>query len=205
MATEQVERSSARDRLLAAANELFYAEGVHTVGIDRVIEHAGVAKASLYSTFGSKDGLIRAYLAGRHQDRRERVLAEIARHESPRERVLAVFDVLEQSCADPRYRGCAFVNASAEAPAGGVIDEAAARFRDWLRSLFTELGQAAGALEPELLAQQLMLAYDGAGIAVRLDRDRSAAAAARTVAATLVAAATGRPAGTSNRRKNPSR
>src|SRR4051812_17426026 len=50
---------SARDRLLAAANELFYEEGVHTVGIDRVIERAGVAKASLYSTFGSKDGLVR--------------------------------------------------------------------------------------------------------------------------------------------------
>ena len=52
----------ARDRLLAAANDLFYREGVHTVGIDRVIEQAGVAKASLYNTFGSKDELIRAYL-----------------------------------------------------------------------------------------------------------------------------------------------
>src|SRR6202521_5450518 len=56
----------ARERLLAAANELFYAEGVHTVGIDRVIEHAGVAKATLYSAFGSKDELIKAYLEGRH-------------------------------------------------------------------------------------------------------------------------------------------
>src|SRR5262245_65625833 len=59
-------RPSARDRLLDAANELFYAEGVHTVGIDRVIEHAGVAKATLYATFGSKDELVRAYLEGRH-------------------------------------------------------------------------------------------------------------------------------------------
>ena len=54
---------SARERLLDAANELFYEEGVHTVGIDRVIERAGVAKATLYSTFGSKDELVRAYLA----------------------------------------------------------------------------------------------------------------------------------------------
>ena len=59
-------RASARERLLAAANELFYNEGVHTVGIDRVIEQAGVAKASLYNTFGSKDELIRAYLESRH-------------------------------------------------------------------------------------------------------------------------------------------
>ena len=59
-------RPSARDRLLAAADELFYEEGVHTVGIDRIIERAGVAKATLYSTFGSKDGLVRAYLEARH-------------------------------------------------------------------------------------------------------------------------------------------
>ena len=55
-------KPSARERLLTAADELFYQEGVHTVGIDRVIEQAGVAKASLYNTFGSKDELVRAYL-----------------------------------------------------------------------------------------------------------------------------------------------
>src|SRR3954469_17432650 len=87
---------SARERLLAAADELFYAEGVHTVGIDRVIEHAGVAKASLYSSFGSKDGLIRAYLEGRHQRRRERLLAGLERYGNPRDRLLGVFDVLAE-------------------------------------------------------------------------------------------------------------
>ena len=64
---------SARERLLAAASELFYAEGVHTVGIDRVIERAGVAKASLYNTFGSKDELVRAYLEARHAQTSERI------------------------------------------------------------------------------------------------------------------------------------
>src|SRR3954451_14957983 len=91
----------ARERLLAAANELFYAEGVHTVGIDRVIEHAGVAKASLYSSFGSKDGLIRAYLEGRHQRRRERLLAGLERYGTPRDRLLGVFDVLSELAAAP--------------------------------------------------------------------------------------------------------
>src|SRR3569833_2360310 len=62
-------KPTARDRLLAAADELFYAEGVHTVGIDRIIERAGVAKASLYSSFGSKDELVRAYLQGREERR----------------------------------------------------------------------------------------------------------------------------------------
>ena len=67
------DRLSARERLLAAADELFYEEGVHTVGIDRIIERAGVAKASLYNTFGSKDELIRAYLEGRYVARQERI------------------------------------------------------------------------------------------------------------------------------------
>ena len=70
-------RPSARDRLLAAADELFYEHGVHTVGIDTIIERAAVAKASLYSTFGSKDELVRAYLEGRHRSRRERLLARV--------------------------------------------------------------------------------------------------------------------------------
>jgi AcrR family transcriptional regulator len=70
-------RVSARDRLLAAADELFYAEGVHVVGVDRIVERAGVAKASLYSIFGSKDELIRAYLQARHAARRERMTRKL--------------------------------------------------------------------------------------------------------------------------------
>src|SRR4051812_15146435 len=94
---------SPRDRLLAAADELFYEEGVHTVGIDRVIERAGVAKASLYSTFGSKEELVRAYLAARAQDRRARITQRIAQHDQPRDRILAIFDVLGERAARPSY------------------------------------------------------------------------------------------------------
>jgi AcrR family transcriptional regulator len=73
------ERSAAaRARLLAAASELFYAEGVHSVGIDRVIEHAGVAKATLYSAFGSKEELVRAYLRARHAATMQRMSDEVA-------------------------------------------------------------------------------------------------------------------------------
>src|SRR6201997_4395259 len=77
-------RRSPRERLLEAAGELFYAEGVQSVGIDRVIERAGVAKASLYSTFGSKEELVRAYLEARHTARRAAVLAEREVHDDPR-------------------------------------------------------------------------------------------------------------------------
>src|SRR6201996_9792456 len=84
-------RPSARERLLDAADELFYEEGIHIVGIDRVIEKAGVAKASLYSTFGSKDELVRAYLTRRYQRRRARIETWVDRYDEPRDRLLAVF------------------------------------------------------------------------------------------------------------------
>src|SRR5882757_5138719 len=93
MATKtEAPKRSPRERLLAAANELFYAEGVQTVGIDRIIEHAGVAKASLYNTFGSKEALVRAYLESRHARTLDRLRRAVDRHTDPRARLLAVFD-----------------------------------------------------------------------------------------------------------------
>src|SRR5580698_11114603 len=101
-------KPSARERLLAAANELFYREGVHTVGIDRVIERAGVAKASLYNTFGSKDELVRAYLDGRHAEMAGRITRALGRYDTPRDRLLGVFEAQGEVFAQPGFRGCAF-------------------------------------------------------------------------------------------------
>jgi AcrR family transcriptional regulator len=185
---ETISRSSARDRLLAAADELFYEQGVHTVGIDRVIERAGVAKATLYSTFGSKDELIRCYLDGRHARTRARVLAAVERRDEPRERLLGVFDYLEQRLAEPDYRGCPFINATAESPRGGFVEGASDESRAWMRELLTGLATEAGASAPAALARQLHLLYDGAVVSGRMDRDPAAAANARAAAAALVAA-----------------
>src|ERR1700730_4442559 len=85
--------ASARDRLLDAASQLFYAEGVHTVGVDRVVDRAGVAKAPLSALFGNKDGLVRAYLMARDEAIRARMTRHLARYTTARERLLAVFDV----------------------------------------------------------------------------------------------------------------
>ena len=191
MSTKTLDRSSARDRLLAAADELFYEEGIHTVGIDRVIERAGVAKATLYNVFGSKDELIRAYLTARHEARQKRIWNGLARWSTPRERLLGVFDVLGDVFAQPGFHGCAFLNASAEAAAGSAAAAVSGQSRAWVRSLFTELSQAAGAADPDRLAQQLVLLYDGANVAARMDHDPSAAAAARAAATVLLDAATG--------------
>jgi AcrR family transcriptional regulator len=180
------ERRSARDRLLDAANELFYGEGTQTVGIDRIIERAGVAKASLYNTFGSKEELVRAYLESRHAGTTQRLNAAVDAHTDPVERLLAVFDAQGMMFAQAGFNGCAFISASAEAPSGGLIERAADDYRDDIRELFTRLAREAGAPDPVALAHQLHLIYDGAGISARMDRDPSAAIAARAAAAALL-------------------
>lgn len=182
-------RASARERLLAAANELFYNEGVHTVGIDRIIEQAGVAKASLYNTFGSKDELVRAYLESRHVSMARRITRAVDRYDTPRERLLAVFEVQEELSARPDYRGCAFARASAECHPGDLVEQATQAYRRWVRDLLTELAAQAGAPEPEALARQLHLLYDGTAQAARMDHNSAAAGVACTAAATLLDAA----------------
>ena len=190
MSTATNDRLPARERLLAAADELFYEEGVHSVGIDRVIERAGVAKATLYSAFGSKEELIRAYLAARHAATRDRMTRELAaRYHTPSERLLGVFDVQGESFSEPGFRGCPFVSACAEARPGSTTEEAAEEYRAWIRSLFVDLAKQACINDPERLARQLVLVYDGAGIAAWMDRDSGAAAAARAVATALLDAA----------------
>jgi len=190
MAAKTSNRGSARARLLSAANDLFYREGVNTVGIDRVIERAGVAKASLYSSFGSKDELIRAYLLERHKTRQERILARLETYSTPRERILGVFELLGEVFEEPTFRGCAFVRASAEATEDSGIREVSDEMRGWTRSLFTDLARQAGAAEPEELARKLVVIHDGAIVGAQMDRNPSSAAVARGIAASLIDHAT---------------
>jgi AcrR family transcriptional regulator len=190
MAVKPQAKLSARERLLAAAGDLFYAEGVHTVGIDRVIEHAGVAKASLYNAFGSKDELVRAYLEGRHAETAGRITRALGRYHTPRDRLLGVFEAQGELFAEPGFRGCAFASASAESP-NDLVEQATADYRGWVRGLLTDLAAEAGAPDPAGLARQLHLIYDGASLSARMDHDPSAAVAARAAAAVLLDAALG--------------
>ena len=183
---------SPRERLLAAASELFYAEGVQSVGIDRVIARARVAKASLYTTFGSKEALVCAYLEAQHERTLAGLRSAVAGCMDPIERVLAVFDAQARQFGTPEFHGCAFTAAAAEALPGGRIELVAESYRRDIRALFTELSAAAGAPEPERLATQLQLLYDGAGLGAKMDRDPDIAGPARAAAAALIAAAIGR-------------
>lgn len=177
-----------RERLLAAAADLFYQEGVRSVGIGRLLERAGVAKASLYDAFGSKDDLVAAYLRDRHDDMRKRLQHAIGCHRAPRERVLAPFDVQAEFATDSTYRGCAFAHAAAESHAAGV-DTAASDYRSWVRKTFSDLAAEAGAVDPSTLAVQLHALWDGTAQSLQMDHDPSVVGAARDAATALLDAA----------------
>ncbi|MDB5860419.1 MAG: HTH-type transcriptional regulator betI [Ramlibacter sp.] len=183
------DRLPVRERLLAAADELFYSEGINNVGIDRVLAQAGVAKASLYATFGSKEELVRAYLEGKGQARRTRIEAKIAQHKMPREQLLAIFDALADTFASPSFRGCAFLMANSELPGGERTREVCDGYRGWIRELFTRLAKEAGARNVTVLAQQLVMLYDGALVSAQMDGNAAAAGAAKAMAAALLDAA----------------
>jgi AcrR family transcriptional regulator len=179
-------RLSARERLLAAADELFYENGINLVGIDRIIEHAGVAKASLYDTFGSKEELIRCYLKARSERRQARIRERMAQFQSPWDKILSVFDFLSEAVAQPNYRGCAFQRAGAEAGAGSTIKGACDESRAWIRAQFAQLAREAGAHDPDSLSRQLVILYDGAATTAHVDRDLDAPKAARALAERLL-------------------
>ncbi|MFI5635730.1 TetR/AcrR family transcriptional regulator [Streptomyces sp. NPDC051664] len=186
-------KPSARERLLSAANELFYDEGVQTVGIDRIIQRAGVAKASLYNTFGSKDELVHAYLQSRHAAVTTHILHSLECYDTARDQLLGVFDAQAELFSGPGYRGCAFVAASAEARPGSSTEQASNEYRAWVCGLFINLARQAGVSDAETLGRRLHLLYDGCAVSARMDNDPHAAAAARAAAEALLDAALATP------------
>ncbi|WP_306185448.1 TetR/AcrR family transcriptional regulator [Streptomyces sp. MK5] len=183
---------SPRRRLLDTAARLFYAHGIHTVGIDRLIAESGIAKASFYKHFPSKDDLVAAYLDERNEQWQARLAAELPRRaDDPVEQVLCVFDLLAEDFSDPTYRGCPFINAAAEYPSVPAVLQAVARRRRARADLFARLLGQAGLKDPSDLAAQLCLIYDGAMVAAQLDDPEGPQAhgrRARTAAAALIAA-----------------
>ncbi len=181
--------ASPRERLLAAADELFYAEGVHTVGIDRVIEHAGVAKASLYRLFGSKEELVGAYLAVRHERTLQALRDATARHTEPHRAILAVFDAQARWLRRRTYRGCAFARATAESGVGMHAQLATDTYRAAILALFLDLARRTGARDPEMLAAQLHTLFHGADTVLSSPRRGKIIDATRAAVLTLLDAA----------------
>jgi AcrR family transcriptional regulator len=184
-----IDAALARQRLLDAADELFYREGVHRVPIDRVIEKAGVPADTLLEAFGSADELIRTYLRARHTRLQDAVTRALPSYRTPRDRLLGIFEIQGQSFVEPGYRGCALVTASAEALPGEVVMEVATEYRDWINNLFLDLAFAAEVLHPEELAEQLVVLFDGAAVSAWMDSRPSTVNTSRAIAEALIDAA----------------
>ncbi|MFD3452464.1 TetR/AcrR family transcriptional regulator [Streptomyces sp. NPDC058691] len=152
-----------RERVLAAACDLFTTRGINTTGVDLVSESAGVSKRSLYQRFPSKDHLIAAYLPLAT----DRFMAGLIPPEdsglSPAEKMIEVFAAARRASGEPGFRGCPVLNAAAEIPdTAHPMRGVALSYKERLQEYFTEQARAAGAAEPALLAEQLAMFFDGA-------------------------------------------
>src|SRR5947207_2542433 len=180
-----------RDRLMQVADELFYTRGLRAVGIDEIIAKAGVAKATLYAHFPTKDDLIAAYLQQRRDDWCGHLEAKLARYaEDPLGRIDAIFRVVMEGCGVIGFQGCPFINAAAEYrdrehPALKVV----VAQRRWISELFQGAAKQAHLHQPAVVADQLTLLYDSALVGSQLAGDSVRAARAREAARTLVTAA----------------
>lgn len=159
---------SARERILAAASDLFYREGIRAVGIDTIIAQSGVAKMSLYRHFASKDDLVVAYLEWRDRTYWEWWDGVIADHAGqPRVQIKALFAGIVERITSRAYRGCAFLNTASEFPTQPDGTEHPAHavslaHKAELRRRLLGLAGDLGARQPEILADQLLLLLDGA-------------------------------------------
>ncbi|MDQ7808761.1 TetR family transcriptional regulator [Amycolatopsis sp. A133] len=155
--------SEARARLLASASRLFYSEGLHSVGIDRVIADAGVTRATLYRHFPSKDDLLVAYLAEADRAIRGGIEAARAAGGPPADVVRAVAGSIADGIRSPGFRGCAFLNAAAEYPdPAHPVHRTVLAHRQWFLDTVTELLAATGETPPEPAAQHFVMLRDGA-------------------------------------------
>lgn len=181
--------SPAKDRILDAANRLFYGEGIRAVSVDAIAEKAGVTKKTLYYHFKSKDDLIEAYLVSRDQPNIvlfqqwfEDADGEVA------DKVAALFTNLARSARHPKWKGCGFLRTAAELanmPGHPAMKAGAAhkkRLESWLCDKFSQ----AGLIEPAKLARHIIILMDGVFSTVLIHRDPDYAEAAAIAARQLL-------------------
>jgi AcrR family transcriptional regulator len=179
--------SPARSRLLDTASRLFYAEGIHTVGVDRLVSEAKITRATFYRQFPAKDELVRAYLEQADRAARAKVEELTAQANSPRELLGALIGWLAELACAPGTRGCAFINAAAEYPdPHHPVRVLIAEHRRWMHEGMSQLLAGIGHPSPDTAATTLMLLRDGFMVAGSLDDPAPARAAFKQAAWALV-------------------
>ncbi len=180
--------SAARTRLIDSATRLFYEEGIHTVGVDRIIEEAAVTRATLYKQFGGKENLVLAYLRTEDELLRAMFAEAGAAVTDPTELVDAVIDGIAADIRLRHTRGCPFINAAAEYPdADGAVRQLIEEHREWFRSTLHAVAQGAGLVRPEEVAASLVLLRDAALVGGYLDGEERVGPAFERTARAVVA------------------
>ncbi|AGL16314.1 TetR/AcrR family transcriptional regulator [Actinoplanes sp. N902-109] len=155
--------SEARLRLLNTATRIFYAEGIHSVGVDRIIAEAQITRATFYRHFPSKEDLVLAYLREVHAMDRARVDAAIAANPSPADALTGVAEAIAQSIRSPGFRGCAFLNAAAEYPgADQPVHQEIIAHRQWFLDTLTVLMAQVNPESAAPAARHYVMLRDGA-------------------------------------------
>lgn len=179
-----------RDRVLQTASELFYRRGIRSVGVDEIIAAAGVAKMSLYRSYPSKDELAAAYLTAADRRYWRWWDGVVARHPGdPRAQLGDLFLGLAKRTTAADWRGCPFTNAATEFPEDDHPARAVAEAnKHELRRRLGALAAAIGARQPKLLADQLVLLFEGAYVSAQVFGKKGPAAAVAAAADALIAA-----------------
>lgn len=172
---------------MQSADRLFYQEGIHATGIDRLVEDAGVAKMTLYNNYSSKDELVGAWLTWRHQDWERRLADRLAGARSATDRVLAVFDAYLDTATEPDHRGCVFLNAAAEIPSAEHPARAVVlSHKEGVRRFLIEQAGESGSDRPEELGEQLFVLLEGGVVTAGVRGDPQPLRAARAAAERLL-------------------
>jgi AcrR family transcriptional regulator len=180
--------ASVRDIIVEAADRLYYAKGIQSVGMDELRSAAGVSLKRLYAEFPSKEAIVLAVMERRHELWTTGVSTLVDDAETPRDRLLAVYDYLAGWFSDDSFRGCGFINTFGElggvSPAVATITrEHKASFQDYVAGLVADAGA------PASLAPQLAILAEGAQTTAAITGSPAAALHARRAAETLIDAA----------------
>jgi AcrR family transcriptional regulator len=180
----------AADRIRAAARELFYREGIRAVGVDEIVNRAGVTKPSLYRSFSSKDELAAAYLRDYDGEFWTRFEQSASKHPGdPKAQILDYIGGLGERAQRPDYRGCGLSNAALEYPAHDNPARLVAEdHKRRLRLRLTEMAKGMKAKRPEVLADGLLLLIEGIFVTGQLFGDRGPAMHAAEIAEMMIEA-----------------
>ena len=181
---------STRDRIVRVAHDLFYEQGFHAVGIDRIAAGAGVTKTTLYNHFESKADLVEEVLRWHDAWWRDHFRQMLIRHggDTPRGQLLAIPDALAETIADPGYNGCIFINVAVQFPLRHDPAHAlAAEHKDRMEAIYRELAGYAGASDAGLLAKELSLLTEGAYVTIQVSGGDETIEVLRTMVATTIA------------------